>query len=122
MDMHRLINEVKQRPALWDASHPEHANRVETLRQWRCVADALGVKGESATTSSRAKSKANCKRRKFRSLSRSRPLFLSGAQWNCAAVSGRTCAAAIDGTSIAPSSSSNNNRLRLRISGPMRRP
>ncbi|TDG50356.1 hypothetical protein AWZ03_003261 [Drosophila navojoa] len=46
MDMHRLINEVKQRPALWDASHPEHANRVETLRQWRSVADALGVKVE----------------------------------------------------------------------------
>ncbi|EDW69434.1 probable serine/threonine-protein kinase fhkB isoform X1 [Drosophila virilis] len=46
MDMHRLINEVKQRPALWDASHPEHANRVETLRQWHSVADALGAKVE----------------------------------------------------------------------------
>lgn len=69
--MHRLINEVKQRPALWDASHPEHANRVETLRQWRSVADALGVKGESAAKSSRAKSKSkfcNLKRRKYRSL------------------------------------------------------
>ncbi|XP_034483267.1 putative mediator of RNA polymerase II transcription subunit 26 [Drosophila innubila] len=46
MDMHRLINEVRQRPALWDANHPEHANRVETQRQWRCVADALGAKVE----------------------------------------------------------------------------
>jgi len=50
MDMHRLINEVKQRPALWDANHPEHANRVETQRQWRCVADALGAKGESESS------------------------------------------------------------------------
>ncbi|KAH8370074.1 hypothetical protein KR093_002125 [Drosophila rubida] len=46
MDIHRLINEVKQRPALWDAVHPEHANRVETQRQWLSVAEAMGAKVE----------------------------------------------------------------------------
>ncbi|KAH8408731.1 hypothetical protein KR215_011758 [Drosophila sulfurigaster] len=46
MDIRRLINEVKQRPALWDANHSEHANRVETQRQWLNVAEAMDVNVE----------------------------------------------------------------------------
>ncbi|KAI8039001.1 ras-interacting protein RIP3 [Drosophila gunungcola] len=43
MDMHRLIYEVKQRPALWDSTHPDHANRPETQRLWHAVAEAVGL-------------------------------------------------------------------------------
>ncbi|ALC43286.1 CG13897 [Drosophila busckii] len=42
MDLHRLIHEVKLRPALWHYAHPDRANRVETQRQWRCISDAVG--------------------------------------------------------------------------------
>ncbi|KAH8380110.1 hypothetical protein KR009_009038 [Drosophila setifemur] len=41
MDIHRLIAEVRQRPALWDPTHPDHSNRNEAQRLWRSVADAL---------------------------------------------------------------------------------
>ncbi|XP_017058826.1 probable serine/threonine-protein kinase mps1 [Drosophila ficusphila] len=43
MDMHRLIYEVQQRPALWDSAHPDHANRPETQRLWNAVAEATGL-------------------------------------------------------------------------------
>ncbi|XP_030372852.1 ras-interacting protein RIP3 [Scaptodrosophila lebanonensis] len=43
MDVNSLIAEVKNRPALWDATHPDHANRNETLRLWNSVAETLGV-------------------------------------------------------------------------------
>nr|XP_016933391.1 probable serine/threonine-protein kinase fhkB [Drosophila suzukii] len=43
MDMHRLIYEVKQRPALWDSTHPDHANRPETQRLWNLVAENVGL-------------------------------------------------------------------------------
>jgi len=46
MDMHRLIYEVKQRPALWDSTHPDHANRPETQRLWNLVAENVGLGGE----------------------------------------------------------------------------
>jgi len=46
MDMHRLIFEVQQRRALWDARHPDHANRPETQRLWNAVAEATGMDGE----------------------------------------------------------------------------
>ncbi|EDW31212.1 GL20830 [Drosophila persimilis] len=42
MDMHRLIAEVRRMPALWDSSHPDHANRLETQRLWNNVAEVLG--------------------------------------------------------------------------------
>ncbi|KAH8349531.1 hypothetical protein KR084_001335 [Drosophila pseudotakahashii] len=43
MDMHRLIYEVKQRPALWDSAHPDHANRSESQRLWNSVAEEVGL-------------------------------------------------------------------------------
>ncbi|KAH8256220.1 hypothetical protein KR026_011196 [Drosophila bipectinata] len=43
MDAHRLIAEVKQRPALWELTHPDRSNRTETQRLWLEVADALGM-------------------------------------------------------------------------------
>ncbi|KAH8313059.1 hypothetical protein KR067_012848 [Drosophila pandora] len=43
MDTHRLIAEVKQRPALWDLAHPDRSNRTETQRLWLEVADAVGL-------------------------------------------------------------------------------
>lgn len=46
MDTHRLIAEVKQRPALWDLAHPDRSNRTETQRLWLEVADAVGLNGE----------------------------------------------------------------------------
>ncbi|BFF98861.1 TPR-containing protein [Drosophila madeirensis] len=42
MDMHRLIAEVRQWPALWDSSHADHSNRLETQRLWNNVAEVLG--------------------------------------------------------------------------------
>ncbi|XP_034102027.1 uncharacterized protein LOC117566594 [Drosophila albomicans] len=41
MDVNSLINHVKQRPALWDASHPGHAKREELRNQWLGVAEAM---------------------------------------------------------------------------------
>lgn len=46
MDTHRLIAEVKQRPALWDLAHPDRSNRTETQRLWLEVAEAVGLSGE----------------------------------------------------------------------------
>ncbi|KAH8303539.1 hypothetical protein KR018_002172 [Drosophila ironensis] len=46
MDMHRLIDEVRQRPALWDSAHPDHSNRQEAQRLWLEVAAAVGVSVE----------------------------------------------------------------------------
>ncbi|XP_020807645.1 uncharacterized protein LOC110183658 [Drosophila serrata] len=43
MDMHRLIAEVRLRPALWDPTHPDHANRPETQRLWSSVSEAVGL-------------------------------------------------------------------------------
>lgn len=50
MDMHRLIFEVQQRRALWDARHPDHANRPETQRLWNAVAEATGMDVELCRT------------------------------------------------------------------------
>ncbi|XP_043648602.1 putative uncharacterized protein DDB_G0271606 [Drosophila teissieri] len=50
MDMHRLIFEVQQRPALWDSRHPDHANRPETQRLWNAVAEAIGIDVEVCRT------------------------------------------------------------------------
>ncbi|XP_039488396.1 uncharacterized protein LOC120449815 [Drosophila santomea] len=50
MDMHRLIFEVQQRPALWDSRHPDHANRPETQRLWNAVAEAVGIDVEVCRT------------------------------------------------------------------------
>ncbi|KAH8415539.1 hypothetical protein KR222_002901 [Zaprionus bogoriensis] len=44
MDIHRLIDEVHQRPALWDSSHPDHSNRLETKRLWESVAFSLAIR------------------------------------------------------------------------------
>ncbi|XP_060658809.1 uncharacterized protein LOC132793140 [Drosophila nasuta] len=41
MDANALITEVKQRPALWDASHPGHGKREEMRIQWLGVAAAM---------------------------------------------------------------------------------
>ncbi|XP_060658968.1 ras guanine nucleotide exchange factor R-like [Drosophila nasuta] len=41
MDAISLINNLKQRPALWDASHPGHGKREEIRNQWLGVAEAM---------------------------------------------------------------------------------
>ncbi|XP_062132937.1 uncharacterized protein LOC133843423 isoform X1 [Drosophila sulfurigaster albostrigata] len=43
MNIDRLISEVEQRPALWDATHPEHADQGAIRREWLGVAEAMNA-------------------------------------------------------------------------------
>ncbi|XP_017015034.3 uncharacterized protein hng3 [Drosophila takahashii] len=79
MDMHRLIYEVKQRPALWDSAHPDHANRSEAQRLWNSVAENVGLGVEVC------RGKWKNLRCSYRRQSRSRStLSPSGHQWTYA--------------------------------------
>lgn len=65
MDIHRLIMEVQRRPALWDTSHPDHSNRVETKRLWESVAFVLGLRSESTSSARHQRSRRQVEARQM---------------------------------------------------------
>ncbi|KAH8296185.1 hypothetical protein KR054_002678 [Drosophila jambulina] len=84
MDMHRLIAEVRLRPALWDPTHPDHANRPETQRLWSSVAEAVGLNVDLCRTKWK-NLRCSYRRQNRRSgLSRANSQSSPGHQWSYA--------------------------------------